>query len=81
MSGFFSICNKTLKLKSENRKTKKKSFIGSATGVNFTIILWGRGVRSKVLRPSHFQGGRSEGRFSREAIKADRKWEGVLKLN
>jgi len=31
ISDFFSICNKTLKLNSENWKTKKKSFMGLAT--------------------------------------------------
>ncbi len=40
----------------------------------------GRGVRLEVLRPTHFQGGRSEG-ISHEAIKADRKWEGVTRPN
>ncbi len=31
LSVIFSMCNKTLKLNSENQKTKKKSFIWSAT--------------------------------------------------
>jgi len=41
ISDFFSTCNKTLKLNSENRKTKKKSFIGSAKAPQ-TGVLTGR---------------------------------------
>ncbi len=35
---FFSTCNKTLKRNSKNRKTKKKSHIGTATGFILPII-------------------------------------------
>ncbi len=42
---------------------------------------WGWGVRSNVLRLTQLQGGRSEGRISHEAIKANRKWEGVVRPN
>ncbi len=41
ISDFFPMCNKTLKLNSENRKTKKKSFIGSATDV-MPAQIWSR---------------------------------------
>jgi len=44
------------------------------------LQVWGRGVRSTFLRPTHFWGGRSEGRITHEAIKADRNWEGVRRL-
>jgi hypothetical protein len=59
----------------------KSTFIAVSLNTKRTIlyyVTWGRGVRSKVLRPTHFQGERSEGRISHEAIKADRKWEGVM---
>jgi len=39
ISDFFSICNKTLKLNSENRKTKKKSFIESTLYHNEILLI------------------------------------------
>jgi len=38
----------------------------------FEAFLWGWGIRSKFLRPTHFWGGRSEVRITHEAIKTDR---------
>jgi len=55
-------------------------FLGNYNFIFSSDTTW-RGIRSKVLRPIHFWRGRSDGRITHEAIKADRKREGVRKRN
>jgi len=56
----------------------------STTYIKFIAANWfsgGQGVRSKVLRPTHFQGRWSEGQISHDVMKADRNWRGVIRPN
>ncbi len=51
------------------------AFVSHTSGIFHTLIVQpnlGSGIKSKVLRPTQFWGGRSEGRITHETIKADR---------